>query len=70
MDYVAAIDVGTTNLKCQIFSSDFRVVGSSIQKVCITYIIRYLCILQFIIYNYYFVCINSDVDVKYFVLCS
>lgn len=35
MDYVAAIDIGTTNLKCQVFSSDFRVVGSSIQKVCI-----------------------------------
>lgn len=35
MEYVAAIDVGTTNLKCQIFSSDFRVMGSSIQKVCI-----------------------------------
>ncbi|XP_060871147.1 putative glycerol kinase 5 isoform X2 [Metopolophium dirhodum] len=33
MDYIAAIDVGTTNLKCQIFSPDFRVVGSCIQKV-------------------------------------
>lgn len=42
MDYVAAIDVGTTNLKCQIFSSDFRVVGSSIQKVCTTCVIKYV----------------------------
>ncbi|XP_026815062.1 putative glycerol kinase 5 [Rhopalosiphum maidis] len=33
MDYIAAIDVGTTNLKCQIFSPDFRVMGSSIQKI-------------------------------------
>ncbi|XP_025424377.1 putative glycerol kinase 5 isoform X2 [Sipha flava] len=33
MDYVAAIDIGTSNLKCQIFSSDFHVMGSSIQKV-------------------------------------
>jgi len=39
MDYVAAIDIGTTNLKCQIFSNlEFRVVGSSIQKVCISLI--------------------------------
>lgn len=35
MDYVAAIDIGTTNLKCQIFTSDFRVVGSSLQKVSV-----------------------------------
>jgi len=50
MDYIAAIDVGTTNLKCQIFSPDFRVVGSCIQKVC-------NCILYFIlmIQNYEFV---------------
>lgn len=34
MEYVAAIDIGTTNLKCQIFTSDFRIVGSSLQKVC------------------------------------
>lgn len=33
MDYVAAIDIGTTNLKCQIFSPEFGVAGSSIQKV-------------------------------------
>ncbi|XP_050422319.1 putative glycerol kinase 5 [Adelges cooleyi] len=33
MEYVAAIDVGTTNLKCQIFSSKFHVVGSSFLKI-------------------------------------
>lgn len=43
MDYVAAIDIGTTNLKCQIFSnSEFRVVGSSIQKVFIIIFFFYL----------------------------
>jgi len=42
MDYIAAIDVGTTNLKCQIFSPDFRVMGSSIQKVCICILVLYL----------------------------
>lgn len=41
MDYVAAIDIGSTNLKCQIFSSEFRVVGSSMQKVSILYL-KYL----------------------------
>jgi len=38
MDYVAAIDIGSTNLKCQIFSSEFHVVGSSIQKVSISFL--------------------------------
>ncbi|XP_050541312.1 putative glycerol kinase 5 isoform X2 [Daktulosphaira vitifoliae] len=35
MEYVAALDVGSTNLKCQIFSSKFDIVGSSIQELIV-----------------------------------